>query len=95
MLDEQLIDVLGLITLVLTLVILVLVAYHLIGIYMALSRGAAHLQKLAGGLVKIRDDTAPLNAKVDTINGGLKALLPPLLGANANLAAIVKVATER
>lgn len=90
--EAQLIDMLGLITLVLALVIVLVVAWHLIGIYMALKRGADHLEKLAGGLVKIRDDTAPLNAKVDTINGGLKALLPPLLGANANLAAIVKIA---
>ena len=92
MTEGQLIDVLGLVTLVLTLTILVLVAYHLIGIYLALKRGADHLEKLAGGLVKVRDDTAPLNAKVDTINVGLSALLPPLLGANANLAAIVKIA---
>ncbi len=90
--EAQLIDLLGLVTLVLSLVILLLVAWHLVGIYMALKRGADHLEKLAGGLVKVRDDTAPLNEKVDTINGGLKALLPPLLGANSNLAAIVKIA---
>lgn len=92
MTEAQLIDLLGLVTLVLSLVILLLVAWHLVGIYVALKRGADHLEKLAGGLVKVRDDTAPLNAKVDTINGGLKALLPPLLGANSNLAAIVKIA---
>ena len=95
MTDAQLIDLLGLVTLVLALAILVLVAYHLIGIFVALSRGADHLEKLAGGLVKVRDDTGPLNSKVDTINGGLGALLKPLLGANANLAAIVKLATPR
>lgn len=93
--EAQLIDTLGLITLVLVLTIVVLVAWHLIGIYLALKKGADHLDKLAGGLVKVRDDTAPLNAKVDTINGGLKALLPPLLGANGNLAAIVKIAQGR
>ncbi len=93
--DAQLIDILGLITLVLTLAIALIVAWHLIGIFLALKRGADHLEKLAGGLVKVRNDTAPLNAKVDTINGGLKALLPPLLGANGNLAAIVKIATDR
>ena len=42
--------------------------------------------------MKVRDDTTPLNTKVDTINGGLNALLPPLLGANSNLAAIVRIA---
>lgn len=90
--EAALIDLLGLVTLVLSLVILTLVAWHLIGIYLALRRGAGHLEKLAGGLVKIKNDTAPLNAKVDTINGGLKSLLPALLGANSNLAAIVKIA---
>ena len=95
MTEAALIDLLGLITLVLALAIVVIVAWHLIGIYLALKRGADHLEKLAGGLVKIRSDTAPLNGKVDTINGGLKQLLPPLLGANSNLAAIVKIATQR
>lgn len=90
--DAQMIDLLGLATLILALVILALVAWHLIGIYLALKQGADHLEKLAGGLVKIRSDTGPLNAKVDTINGGLKSLLPALHGANTNLAAIVKIA---
>lgn len=93
--DAQLIDILGFVTLVLALAIVLIVAWHLIGIYFALRKGANHLEKLAGGLVKVRDDTAPLNGKVDTINGGLKALLPPLLGANGNLAAIVKIAQGR
>ena len=88
------IDILALISLVLVLAIVLIVAYHLIGIFLSLRRGANHLQKLAGGLVKVRDDTAPLNDKVATINAGLSALAPPLLGANANLAAIVKVATS-
>ena len=88
------IDVLAVISLVLVLAIVLIVAYHLIGIFFALKRGADHLQMLAGGLVKVRDDTAPLNDKVATINAGLSALAPPLLGANANLAAIVKVATS-
>ena len=89
------IDILALISLVLVLAIVLIVAYHLIGIFLSLRRGANHLQKLAGGLVKVRDDTAPLNDKVATINAGLSALAPPLLGANANLAAIVKVATSQ
>lgn len=89
------IDVLAVISLVLVLAIVLIVAYHLIGIYVALKRGADHLEKLAGGLVKIRSNTAPLNEKVATINAGLSALTSPLLGANSNLAAIVKVATGR
>ena len=81
-------------TLVVVLVIVVLVAYHLIGIYFALKRGADHLEALAVGLAKVQDDTSSLNAKVDTINGGLSALAPDLLKANDNLAAIVSVAQK-
>lgn len=89
------IAVLAIVSLVLVLVIVAVVAYHLVGIYLALKRGADHLEKLAGGLVAIRDNTGDLNAKVDTINGGLAALVAPLKGANANLAAIVAVATGK
>ena len=84
--------VLTVITLVLVLAIVLLVAYHLIGIFIALKRGADHLENLAGGLSKVRDDTKPLNAKIDTVNAGLSDLVAPLLGANGNLAAIVKLA---
>ena len=86
---------LGVISLVVVLVIVLVVAYHLIGIYVALKRGADHLEALAGGLVAIRDNTAPLNGRVDEINEGLTALVAPLLAANGNLAAIVKVAGSR
>ena len=89
------IGVLSVISSVLVLAIVLVVAYHLIGIYIALRRGANHLEKLAAGLVQIRDDTAELNAKVDTINGGLIAVRDPLLAANGDLAAIVDVATSR
>ena len=86
------IDVLAIITLVLVLAIVLIVAYHLIGIYLALRHAAVDLGKLAGGLLKIRDDTKPLNGKVDTINAGLKDLIPALTATNDNLAAIVKIA---
>ena len=82
------------VTLIVVLVIVALVAYHLIGIYVALKRGANHLEALAGRLAKVRDDTSSLNVKVDTINGGLSALAPDLLKANDNLAAIVSVAQK-
>lgn len=84
---------LGILSLVLAVVIVAVVAYHLVGIYLALRKGADHLEKLAGGLIAIRDNTAPLNVKIDTINGGLSDLVAPLLAANGNLAAIVKVAS--
>ncbi|MGI9486318.1 MAG: hypothetical protein ACR2RF_10670 [Geminicoccaceae bacterium] len=85
---------LTIVTLIVVFVIVALVAYHLIGIYIALKRGGDHLEALAGGLAKVRDDTSSLNAKIDTINGGLSALAPDLLKANDNLAAIVSVAQK-
>ena len=54
-------------TLAVVLIIVLVVAYHLIGIYVALKRGADHLEALAGGLVAIRDNTAPLNSQVDEV----------------------------
>ena len=82
-------------SLILVLVIVAVVAWHLLGIFIALKRGADHLQQLAGGLVAIRDNTVPLNGKVDEINAGLTELVSPLLAANGNLAAIVTVAGSR
>jgi|TARA_B110000008_G_C16935354_1_gene550355 hypothetical protein len=83
------------ITLAVVLIIVLVVAYHLIGIYIALKRGGDHLETLAGGLMAIRDNTAPLNGRMDEINAGLTALIAPLLAANGNLAAIVKVVTRQ
>ena len=90
--EVAMIAVLTGISVVLALVIVLVVAYHLIGIFVALKRGADHLQNLADGLIKVRDDTAPLNGRVDGISARLEALAPPLLAANGNLAAIVGVA---
>jgi uncharacterized protein YoxC len=76
---------------VVALVVLVLVVY-LVGIIVALAGAHRSLAKLAGGLVAIRDNTAPLGHKVGAINGGLGTLLQGLLGVNGDLAAIVRVA---
>ena len=72
-------------------VVLVLVVY-LVGIIIALAGAKRSLAKLAGGLVAIRDHTAPLGDKIGALNGGLSALLAGLLGVNDDLAAIVGVA---
>ena len=72
-------------------VVLVLVAY-LVGIIVALWHAKRSLAQLAGGLIAIRDNTAPLGAKIGSINGGLSTLLQGLLGVNGDLAAIVRVA---
>ncbi len=83
---------LTLVSVVLALAVILVIAYHLIGIWLALRNGRRHLEKLAGGLAQIRTDTGPLNGKVATINAGLSALERPLLAANGNLAAIVAIA---
>ena len=72
-------------------VVLVLVAY-LVGIIVALWAAKRSLAQLAGGLVAVRDHTAPLGDKVGAINGGLTTLLHGLLAVNGNLAAVVRVA---
>jgi hypothetical protein len=87
-----LVTALALVSVFLVLVVVLVVAYHLIGIYIALRRGRRHLARLAGGLTQIREDTAPLNDRIDTVNSGLSALAPPLLAANGNLARIVDIA---
>lgn len=72
-------------------VVLVLVIY-LVGIIIALAGAKANLAKLAGGLIAVRDQTAPLGTHMRSVNGGLGALLSGLLAVNDDLAAIVKVA---
>jgi hypothetical protein len=82
------------VSIVLALAIVGAAAIYRILICIALKRGADHLEALAGGLVKIREDTGPLEDKVSTVNGGLAGLAPPLLAVNSNLAAIVEVAAR-
>lgn len=87
--------ILAYVTLAVVLAIVLVVAYHLIGIFIALKRGADDLEALVGGLEAIRDNTAPLNGRIDGINAGLKALVAPLMESNGNLAAIAKIAANR
>jgi hypothetical protein len=76
------------VSLVLAGAIVAVVAYHLLGIFLALKRTGDHLQALAGGLAAIRDNTAPLNAGIEAVNAALAALLPPLRDTAAGLAGI-------
>lgn len=76
------------VSLVLAGAIVAAVAYHLLGIFLALKRAGDHLQALAGGLAAIRDNTAPLNAGIEAVNAALAALLPPLRDTAAGLAGI-------
>ncbi len=72
-------------------IVLVLVGY-LLAIIVALWSAGTTLNKLAGGLVAIRDNTKPLPEDIPVINGALTELLTRLLDVNGNLAAIVGVA---
>ena len=79
-------------TLAVTAAIVVVLVIYLLGIIVALWGAKRSLARLAGGLVAIRDHTAPLGDKVGAVNGGLTALLTGLLAVNADLAAVVRVA---
>ncbi|MEW5834445.1 MAG: hypothetical protein ACOZJZ_23265 [Pseudomonadota bacterium] len=79
-------------TLVVVAAIVVVLVIYLLGIIVALAGAKRSLAKLAGGLVAIRDHTAPLGNKIGAVNGGLTTLLQGLLGVNGDLAAIVRVA---
>ena len=79
-------------TLVVTFTVVLVLVVYLLGIIVALWGAKRSLAKLAGGLVAIRDHTAPLGDKLGAINGGLTTLLQGLLGVNGDLAAIVRVA---
>ena len=72
-------------------IVLVLVVY-LLAIIVTLWSAGTTLNKLAGGLVAIRDNTKPLPEDIPVINGALTTLLTRLLDVNGNLAAIVGVA---
>ena len=80
------------VTLVVTFTVVLVLVIYLVGIIVALWGAKRSLAKLAGGLVAIRDHTAPLGDKLGAINGGLSTLLQGLLGVNGDLAAIVRVA---
>ena len=80
------------VTLVVTFTVVLVLVVYLVGIIVALWGAKRSLAKLAGGLVAIRDHTAPLGDKLGAINGGLSTLLQGLLGVNGDLAAIVRVA---
>lgn len=79
-------------TLVVVSAVVTVLVIYLLGIIVALAGAKRSLAKLAGGLVAIRDHTAPLGDKVGAINGGLTTLLQGLLAVNGNLAAVVHVA---
>ena len=78
------------ITLVLAGAIVLVVAYHLIGIYLNLKKTADNLELLAGGLVQINQNTAPLGEGIGQLNSGLSVLLEDFKWALGNLTQLTK-----
>ena len=75
---------------IVALVVLVLVIY-LVLIIVALRRAGTNLEKLAGGLQKIVDDSKPLSGHLGTINGTLSSLLEGLISVDKHLVGIARV----
>jgi len=76
------------ISIVLALVIVAVVAWHLIVIALHLKRTGNALEKLAAGLVAVRDHTAPLQTDVSKLNDGLSTLHQRLEAVRGGLGAI-------
>lgn len=89
------INALTIISLILTVAIVLVLAYYLIQIFFCLKRGADRLEALAGGLVAIRDNTAPLDSSLLEANRQLSALLNPLAATNLNLLAVIDFASQK
>lgn len=82
---------LTLITLIVAgLLVLVLVVY-LVGIILALRRAGNELERLAGGLQKIVDNTAPLGGHLSAINGALGGLRQGLGSVDRHMVGIARV----
>jgi hypothetical protein len=64
-----------LLSLVIAIAIVLVVAYHLIGIFWYLKKTGDNLEKLAGGLVQISNNTQPLDSHIDNLNSGLNVLI--------------------
>lgn len=67
-------------------IVLVLASY-LIAVAYCLLRASQHLEKLARGLVAIRDNAGPLEERITTIAGALSALETELEDVDRNLGA--------
>ena len=79
------------ITLAIVALVVLLLVIYLILIIVALRRAGNYLEKLAGGLQKIADDSKPLARHLGTINGALSQLNEGLGSVDNNLVQIAKV----
>ena len=62
-------------TLLIISAIVLVVAFHLIGIFWYLKKTGDNLENLAGGLIQISANTNPLESNIDDLNEGLNVLL--------------------
>ena len=72
-------------TLLIVSAIVLVVAYHLIGIFWYLKKTGDNLENLAGGLIQISANTNPLESNIDDLNNGLNLLISNFLTTLKNL----------
>ena len=72
-------------TLLIISAIVLVVAFHLIGIFWYLKKTGDNLENLAGGLIQISANTNPLESHIDDLNNGLNLLISNFLTTLKNL----------
>ena len=72
-------------TLLIISAIVLVVAFHLIGIFWYLKKTGDNLENLAGGLIQISANTNPLESQIDDLNNGLNLLISNFLTTLKNL----------
>ena len=72
-------------TLLIISAIVLVVAFHLIGIFWYLKKTGDNLENLAGGLIQISANTNPLESNIDDLNKGLNVLISNFIATLKNL----------
>ena len=72
-------------TLLIISAIVLVVAFHLIGIFWYLKKTGDNLENLAVGLIQISANTNPLESNIDDLNGGLNVLISNFITTLKNL----------
>ncbi len=72
-------------TLLIVSAIVLVVAFHLIGIFWYLKKTGDNLENLAGGLIQISANTNPLESNIDDLNEGLNVLISNFITTLKNL----------
>ena len=72
-------------TLLIISAIVLVVAFHLIGIFWYLKKTGDNLENLAGGLIQISANTNPLESNIDDLNDGLNVVISNFITTLKNL----------